>query len=310
MVSIDSLLKEPKTRFLGANGLDQLSAAKAVILGLPFEAGGNKHHPGAKKGPNAIRRQSQQLDRYFPAFSTVDAIDELGLVDCGNALVSPEDFTKSAIQIEHIIGVLARDGYRILSLGGDGSVTLPQLRAWGPITSEMVVLHFGAHTDTCSLGEAGLHTTTNTFTHAAKEGVVKPEQCMHIGMRGTVSVAGVAEFGRETGFEITDAREMRAKGIDMTMAKVKEFTGRSPVYVCWDMGFFDPSAAPGVGNPAWGGVSAGQGLAILEALAGLDIVAMDINTIVPKSDIKGMTAHLGATVALAGLHLFRRAANG
>ena len=144
----------------------------------------------------------------------------------------------------------------------------------------------------------------------AREGVIKPAQCMHIGMRGTVSVENVAGFGRDLGFQIVDNNELRADGIQATMDRVCEFAGKSPVYVCWDMDFFDPVAAPGVCDPTWGGVSAAEGLAILKALSGLDIVAMDINTVVPNSDPAGLTAHLAATVGLAGLNLFRSAAIG
>jgi hypothetical protein len=40
----------------------------------------------------------------------------------------------------------------------------------------------------------------------------------------------------------------------------------------FDMDFFDPSCAPGVCTPAWGGVSAGEGLALIAALDGLQIL--------------------------------------
>ena len=307
MVTLQSLLSEPESRFLGAEGIEALPAAKAVALGLVWEMGGNVFHPGASSAPDAIRAQSQRLDRYFPAFSDVDAIEALGLVDCGSVVGGDGDFADAATRIEHAVTILAREGYRILSFGGDGSVTLPQLRAWGPVSSDLVVLHFDAHTDAYPLPGPGKHTTATTFTHAAQEKVIDPSRCMHIGMRGTVSVADVAEYGRGLGFEIIDDAELRRDGLAAVMDLVKEFAGRAPVYVCWDMDIFDPSCAPGVCDPTWGGLSAAEGLGILQALAGLDIVALDINTVVPDSDIRDMTANLAATVALAGLHLFRRA---
>jgi len=310
MVTLKSLLSAPETRFLGAHGFEALDTAKAVVLGLGYEMGGNPYHPGASAGPDAIRARSQRLDLYFPAFSSADAIAELSLVDCGNVECGTENFSEAAVPMEQAVAILARQGYRVLSLGGDGSVTLPQLRAWGSISSDLVVVHFDAHTDAYPPPEPDGHTTATTFTHAAWEGVVKPERCMHIGMRGTVSVADVAEYGRGLGYAIIDDNELRREGFDSTMARVRELAGRSPVYVCWDMDIFDPAAAPGVCDPTWGGVSAQEGLAMLQALAGLDIVAVDINTVVPGSDVNGMTGDLAATVAVAGLHLFRRAVTG
>ncbi|MGE0718977.1 MAG: arginase family protein, partial [Alphaproteobacteria bacterium] len=68
-----------------------------------------------------------------------------------------------------------------------------------------------------------------------------------------------------------------------------------PVYLCFDMDFFDPSCAPGVCTPAWGGPTAREGLALINALAGLRFVSFDINTVSPPHDVGGMTAFLAAT---------------
>jgi len=69
------------------------------------------------------------------------------------------------------------------------------------------------------------------------------------------------------------------------------------------MDFFDPSCAPGVCTPAWGGASAREGLGLLQGLAGLEIVACDINTVSPPHDVGGMTAFLAANVMLQCLYL-------
>ena len=54
---------------------------------------------------------------------------------------------------------------------------------------------------------------------------------------------------------------------------LKRLNGRQ-VYLCFDMDFFDPSCAPGVCTPTWGGASAREGLSLLQGLAGLNIVAV------------------------------------
>jgi agmatinase len=75
------------------------------------------------------------------------------------------------------------------------------------------------------------------------------------------------------------------------------------VYLCFDMDFFDPSCAPGVCTPTWGGASAREGLDFLHALAGIDFVAFDVNTVSPPHDVGGMTAFLAGTVMLECLTL-------
>ena len=69
-----------------------------------------------------------------------------------------------------------------------------------------------------------------------------------------------------------------------------------PVYLCLDMDVFDPSCAPGVAAPSWGGLSAREGIAFLRGLAGLNIVAADVNTVSPPHDVNGMTAFLAAAL--------------
>ena len=78
------------------------------------------------------------------------------------------------------------------------------------------------------------------------------------------------------------------------LREIRERMAGRPTYLCFDMDFFDPSCAPGVCTPAWGGVSASEGLALIAALEGLRFVAFDINTVSPPHDVGGMTAFLAA----------------
>ena len=64
------------------------------------------------------------------------------------------------------------------------------------------------------------------------------------------------------------------------------------------MDVFDPSVAPGVCTPSWGGLSAREGITLLRALAGLRIVAIDFNTVSPPHDVADMAAHLCAHMAM------------
>ena len=80
-----------------------------------------------------------------------------------------------------------------------------------------------------------------------------------------------------------------------------------PVYLCWDMDVFDPSVAPGVATPVWGGLTAREGIALMQGFAGLRIVAVDVNTVSPPHDHGGMTAFLAAHMLYEGLVLLCRA---
>ena len=96
------------------------------------------------------------------------------------------------------------------------------------------------------------------------------------------------------------------KRFDDVLAEVKEVVGDRPAYLCWDMDFYDPSCAPAVCNPTWAGISAREGFEIIRMLEGLNIVAVDINTVSPPHDADGMTALLAGQTALECLFVLAR----
>ena len=72
------------------------------------------------------------------------------------------------------------------------------------------------------------------------------------------------------------------------------------------MDVFDPSVAPGVASPSWGGLTAREGIDLIRTLAGLNIVAIDVNTVSPPHDVNNMAAHLCAYVIYEMMVLLTR----
>ena len=301
--------------FMGAPASRDLTHAKAAILGIPFDCGLHPVRLGARLGPAEIRRQSSLVRPCQPPLWRVNLLDELGVVDCGDVNVVLGDIIESYRRIEAALGALLGAGVVPVTFGGDGAVTLPQLRAVHRRHPGLVVLHFDAHTDTYADSSAGATAGSNykeynpstTFTRAAEEEIVDAAHSLHIGPRGTVTDGTVFEHTRDRGFKLITGSEMERMGVDGLMAHVHERLAGRPVYLCWDMDFFDPSCAPGVFTPTWGGVSAREGLSMLQGLAGLDIVATDVNTLSPLHDIGGMSGFLAATCVMECIHLVYRA---
>ena len=75
-----------------------------------------------------------------------------------------------------------------------------------------------------------------------------------------------------------------------------QVVGDGPVYVTVDVDGFDPAYAPGTGTPEAGGLEPREGLALLRALAGLDIVGADVVEVAPEYDPTTNTAQLAAQV--------------
>ena len=85
------------------------------------------------------------------------------------------------------------------------------------------------------------------------------------------------------------------------LSDISAVIGTRPVFVCYDMDFFDPSVAPGVATPTPGGAMPEEGLALMAGLKGLNIIGIDVNTVTPMHDPSGATAILAASLLAEGL---------
>jgi len=247
----------------------------------------------------AIREQSALVRRYEPPHDDFDPLGALGLVDCGDAAVTPGAVLESYEQIEAAIGHIVEADAIPIALGGDGAISLPHMRALHRRHTDLVLLHIDAHTDTYpsyGSGDRERYNTATTFSRAADEGLLDLSQSYHVGARGPTFVDGVFEFTRQKGYRLISGEDLFRRGFDEVLAELHERLAGRPVYLCFDMDFFDPSCAPGVCTPTWGCASAREGLALIKALAGMRFVGFEVNTVSPPHDVGGMTAFLAAAM--------------
>lgn len=291
--------------FLGAPFRASAAGAHAAILGIPFDCGRHPTRIGSRLGPAAIRAQSPLVLEQL-ADASIDPAATLGLVDCGDARVTPGAIEPSFAAIEAAVRDILEAGTVPVTMGGDGAVTLPQLRAVHRKVPKLALLHFDAHTD-AYLGEgADRYNNATTFTRAAEEGLLDLGHSIHLGTRGPIDVAPIVGIARGLGYEVIEMAEVRRRGIAEILAHLRRRLAGRPVYLCFDMDVFDPSVAPGVCTPTWGGFTAAEGFEMLRGLAELDLVAVDVNTVSPPHDPAGMTAFLAGQVMAETLALLAR----
>jgi guanidinobutyrase len=280
------------TTFMGVPHRTGPGDAKAVILGLPFDCGTHPHRIGSRQGPSAIRKMSLLIRRY-DAETGIDPLKALAVVDLGDAQVTPGEIEPSYRTIEAALDAALANGAIPVTMGGDGAIALPEMRALHRRYPALAFVHLDAHTDAYPI--AGYNTAT-AFSRAFEEGIVDARRSFHIGVRSSLLVPGVYEYGRQLGYRIIPIEELLERGIPETFAEVAAAIGTAPIYLCFDMDVFDPSVAPGVCTPAWGGLSTREGLAALRACAALNVVGMNVNTISPPHDPADMSAFLAAHV--------------
>jgi guanidinobutyrase len=266
--------------------------SKAVVLGLPFDCGTHPHRIGSRQGPSAIRKMSLLIRRY-EAETGIDPLAALNVVDLGDAQVMPGEIEPSYRGIEAALDAALANGAIPVTMGGDGAISLPEMRALNRRYPNLAFIHLDAHTDAYPI--AGYNTAT-AFSRAFDEGIVDAHRSFHVGVRSSLLVPGVYEYGRQLGYRIVTIDQLLERGIPETFAEVAASIGKAPVYLCFDMDVFDPSVAPGVCTPAWGGLSTREGIAALRACTALNVIGMNVNTISPPHDPADMSAFLATHV--------------
>ena len=94
--------------------------ADAVILGIPFDAAVS-NRPGARFGPQAIRRASAifDVDPQYP-FNR-DLFEAMSVVDYGDCLLDYGNHTKTPATIEKTAAKILKDAGFLVSLGGSAA---------------------------------------------------------------------------------------------------------------------------------------------------------------------------------------------
>jgi len=266
-----------------------------AICGLPFDTGVS-FRVGARFGPEAIRSASVLL-RPYHADLDVNIFDVLSVVDYGDAPVAPGFTEDSYDRIVHFLDPLHAAGVIPLSLGGDHSVVLPELRAAAKKYGPLALVLFDSHPDTWDsyFGHAYFHGTP--FRRAVEEGLLDPHHSIMIGLRGPLYASSDWDETRKLGFEVVTAMEIHRNGITQLPQRALDLVADRPVFLSFDIDFLDPAYAPGTGTPEAGGFTTAQAQLLLRGMKGLNIVAADVVEVLPAYDHAMITAGAGANMA-------------
>jgi agmatinase len=273
-----------------------------AILGVPFD-GGTTYRPGARFGPRAVRAASVLSRNYNPQLEVV-VYDRLNVVDAGDITANPINFGKTMTEIERRVGEAHAAGARTLCVGGDHSITLPELRAVHKKFGKPTLVHFDAHYDTADAAWEEKYHHGTWVRRAIEEGLIEGPKIFQIGIRQPVTSTGDIEYGEGQKIHVLDIELFQDHAKKKAFfAEIHKVAGRGPVFVSFDIDAVDPAFAPGTGTPVVGGLSSLEALQCLRALKGLNLVGADLVEIAPAYDHAELTSLLGAAVVFELLSL-------
>lgn len=262
--------------------LSEVSDVDVAIVGVPFDTGVS-YRPGARFGPNHVRESSRLLRPYNPA-ANVSPFATQQVVDAGDIAANPFDIEEAISSIHKSYDQLSERAKKIVTIGGDHTITLPILRSLKAKHGQISVVHFDAHLDTWDSYFGADYTHGTTFRRASEEGLLDPEGCMHIGIRGPLYAAKDLTDDKALGFQIFTSVEFQDLGVNAAIEKMKARVGKRPVYISIDIDVLDPAHAPGTGTPEAGGLTSRELLSVLRATAGMNVIGADIVEVAPAYD--------------------------
>ena len=270
--------------------------ADIAVLGIPFDCAGS-NRSGSRFGPRGVRVASTMISWERPyGWGDTNVFDSHTVIDAGDLDL---DYAMPKA-IHETIMTAVDDMYANdctpFAIGGDHYITYPLIESCVKKHGPVALVHFDAHTDTWQDDDPERIDHGTQLYKAIKGKLINVDKSIQVGIR-TVN-------DDTMGIKIIDAPEYHKRTPTDVAEQIKDLVGNAPVYLTFDIDCLDPAYAPGTGTPVAGGLSTAQALETLRALAGINLVGMDMVEVSPPFDHAEMTALAGASIATEILQLY------
>lgn len=283
------------------------------IIGVPMDLGQSRR--GVDMGPSAMRYAG-----------IIDRLESLGyhLEDCGDVTIGrPEKPSNikglknlrtvseaNQILAEIVDGEVKKDRFPLV-LGGDHSIAIGTLAGISNKYQNLGVIWYDAHADmntaetspsgnihgmplavSMGLGDPAL---TEIGGYSPK---VKPENIVIIAARSIDE--GERALIKEKGIKVYTMHEIDKIGMTAVIKETVDYLKdrTDGIHLSFDLDSLNPSEAPGVGTPVYGGVTYRESHLALEMLAQADVVtSAEFVEVNPILDDKNKTATLAVDLA-------------
>lgn len=247
-----------------------------ALVGMPTDRN-SSFLRGPAKAPAEIRR-ALFSDAGNPFTEAGVRLSEQVLIDKGDLPLTESDADVDAI--DQAVRDLLRQLHRVLSLGGDHSITFPIMRAYTTQYSGLNIVHFDAHPDMYPDFQG------NPYSHASP--FARILESLDIGALVQVGIRTCTPAQRELGNRF-GVRMFGPYEIDRAVTALPD----GDVYVSLDVDALDPAFAPGVSHREPGGLTVREIIQVIRAIPGR-IVGADIVELNPDEDFRGMSAGVAA----------------
>ncbi|MDV6317329.1 agmatinase [Idiomarina sp. HP20-50] len=273
-------LNDPSRPFFGAQHSTDLHSGHTHILGFGFD-GTACFRKGTKEGPDGLRAVSEDIESYSP-YLDADLEDQT-FYDLGNLRLGfDEDEEKQWHHAVHDFNAifdscdLAKENIKLLTLGGEHSISYAPIVKYLKQYPDMVLLHLDAHADLRD-GFLGYH-----YSHAS----IIRRSVDHFGPGHELIQYGIRSGTRDEYQWMKENKTIRSSRKEF-LDSVEAIAKDRPVYLTLDLDYFDPSFFPGTGTPEPGGEDFHSFVSLMKLLRQKNLVGADVVELSPQIDPTG-----------------------
>lgn len=278
-----SLFNNDGAIFMGAQRC--INQCRVSLLGVPYD-GTCCFRPGARFGPSAIREDSYGIETYCPQLDL--DLEDINFTDIGSLDVPLGDAKLTLDYISDATNILLKNNLKPLIIGGEHSITIGIIKSIITNYPDLIMLQLDAHAD---LRDEWLG---SKLSHACTM-----KRCLEILPSKKIFQIGIRSGTKSEFLEMNNSKRLiqhtlgeNAKSLEEAL---KSFKGR-PIYLTFDLDWFDPSVMPGTGTPEPGGYFWGDFAAIINVIKSHNLIGADVVELSPKLDNTGISSILAAKV--------------
>lgn len=249
-----------------------MSQQKIIVQGICYDQK-SSFQKGPAKAPQLIRERfwSDAYNHY--AENGVEVAPAV-IDDKGD--MTPSEYWDIYAWTKQNLGM----GDRLLSFGGDHSITYPIIKAFAEKHGSFDILHIDAHGDLYDDFEG------DKFSHACPFARIMEDQ-----LTSRLVQVGIRTLNPHQREQVLKYQVQCVEMKDFSLSRIPSFT--RPVYISLDLDAFDPAYAPGVSHQESGGLTPREVLSILRSIK-VPIIGADIVEYNPDNDLGGITSALAA----------------
>ncbi len=251
------------------------------LIGFGFD-GTACFRKGTKSGPDAIRAVSDGIESYSPYLDD-DLEDRDALFDLGNLPVGDTEDQEANWQQANstFYGLLEgkdikKDNIKILTLGGEHSISYAPIKTYLESYEDLVLIHLDAHADLRD-GYEGYHFSHASIIRRSLDHMTDKHKLIQYGIRS----------GTKEEYQWMNEHKTIKKSLNEFIEAVTSIDDQRPIYLTFDLDYFDPSFLPGTGTPEPGGETFHSFIKLVKILKNKNLVGADVVELSPEIDSSG-----------------------